>query len=279
MREPDRYAVVGHPVAHSLSPRIHAAFAERTGEALVYGAVEAPLDDFVGTVRHLFEAGHRGLNVTVPFKGEAHDLADRLDPAAARAGAVNTLRREVDGTVSGFNTDGTGLVRDLEACLGGPLAGLEVVLVGAGGAAAGVVAPLLDAGVASVVVGNRTAVRAEALAARFAPAPVRAVALDDLPAAAVVVNATAAGLDGGVPPIPAAAVARARLAYDMIYAPDDAGTAFTRWARDAGAAAVADGLGMLIEQAAAAFELWRGVRPDTDGLRSALRVPTSPVSA
>lgn len=263
----DHYAVIGHPVAHSLSPRIHARFAQRCGEALDYRAVEAPLDDFAGTVRALFAEGLAGANVTVPFKAEARELADRLDPVADRAGVVNTLRREPDGSLSGFNTDGTGLVRDLSVHLGVALEGARVVLIGAGGAAAGVVEPLCRAGIGELVIGNRTAARAEALAARFETVgPVRAAAMAELPAADLVINATAASLAGELPALPDGLILPGTLAYDMMYA--DAGTPFLDWCRARGAGRRADGLGMLVEQAAEAFLIWRGIRPDaTDVLR------------
>jgi shikimate dehydrogenase len=270
----DHYAVIGHPVAHSLSPRIHARFAEQTGQVLDYLAIEAPLDGFVGTLRASFAGGLRGANVTVPFKGEACRVADELDPAAARAGAVNTLRLEADGSLSGFNTDGIGLVRDLAERRGCRLAGATVVLVGAGGAAAGVIEPLCRAAVADLVIVNRTFERARTLAERFADlGPVRALELDATPPADVLVNATAASLEGAVPALPDLAVSDRTLAYDMMYAA--AGTPFMDWARTRGAAYCCDGIGMLVEQAAEAFWLWRGVRPDVNDVLTMLR-PVSP---
>lgn len=264
----DHYAVIGHPVAHSLSPRIHAMFARQTGQQLDYAAIEAPLDGFTELVRASRDLA--GANVTVPFKAEAAALADHLDPPAARAGSVNTLRREPDGSLSGFTTDGPGLVRDLTANLGCELRGASVVLIGAGGAAAGVIETLCAAGVAQLCIANRTAARAEALAARFAPEwPVSAVALDALPAADLLVNATSASLAGAVPALPDRVVCARTLAYDMMYAA--APTPFLRWARERGARIRADGLGMLVEQAAEAFFLWRDVRPDTVPVLQALR--------
>ena len=270
----DHYAVIGHPVAHSLSPRIHARFAERRGESLDYRAVEAPLGDFAGTVRTLFAEGLSGANVTVPFKAEARSLADRVDPVADRAGVVNTLRRESDGSLSGFNTDGSGLVRDLSVRLDFRLEGARVVLIGAGGAAAGVVEPLCRAGIDELVIGNRTAARAEALAARFeAIGPVRAVAVAQLSAADLVINATAASLAGDLPELPEALILPGTLAYDMMYA--DAGTPFLDWCRARGAGRCADGLGMLVEQAAEAFLIWRGIRPDAADVLRMLRPRTA----
>jgi len=272
----DHYAVIGHPVAHSLSPRIHARFAQQTGQQLDYQAIDAPLDGFADLARARLAADLAGANVTVPFKAEACALADRLEPRAARAGAVNTLRREPDGSVSGFNTDGPGLVRDLTVNLGCDLRGLTVVLVGAGGAAAGVVGMLCEAGVAELCIANRTAGRADALAARFLSCgPVRACDLDAVPAADLIVNATAASLAGAVPALAERAVCARTLAYDMMYA--ETSTPFMDWAHKHGARRCADGLGMLVEQAAEAFLIWRDVRPDTAPvlreLRPSARVP------
>jgi shikimate dehydrogenase len=266
----DRYAVFGHPVRHSLSPRIHAAFAAQTGEALSYEAIEAPLTGFADALRAFVAAGGRGGNVTVPFKEEAFRLADRCDALARQAQAVNTLRVEADGSLSGFNTDGIGLLRDLTQNLALELRGRRVLLLGAGGAAAGVIGPLLAAGVAELVLANRTPDRAAALAARFAgQGPIRTAPLA-APGAAfdVVLNATAAGLGGQAPAVPAAAFGPQTLAYDLVYGP--AAAAFLALARAAGARACYDGLGMLVEQAAEAFWLWRGVRPATAPVIAAL---------
>ena len=271
----DRYVVVGNPVAHSLSPRIHAAFAAQLGEAMRYEAVEAPLDGFEATLRALLEDGLAGANVTVPFKGEAAAFADVVDAAAARAGAVNTLRREADGSVSGFNTDGAGLVRDLAGNLGVALRGARVVLLGAGGAAAGVVEPLLAAGVTDLAIWNRTTARAEALVERFgALGPVRSVGDGQTLVADLVVNATAASLAGDLPAGAPEAVGAGTFAYDMMYGPP--ARAFLDRARARGAAGTADGLGMLVEQAAEAFALWRGRRPDTAPVLADLRAGTAP---
>lgn len=271
----DRYAVVGHPVAHSLSPRIHAAFAAATGEALVYEAVEAPRDGFADTVRGLFAAGYAGCNVTVPFKAEACSFADEVDPLAARAGAANTLRVEANGRVSAFNTDGAGLVRDLGANLEVPLAGARLVMLGAGGAAAGVVESLLAAGVAELVIGNRSPERAEALAARFADlGAVRAERLEALADADLLINATAASLGGERPTLAAGLVRPHTRVYDMMYGA--AARPFLAHCAELGAAEVHDGLGMLVEQAAEAFARWRGSRPGTRAILAELRADTSP---
>lgn len=266
----DHYAVIGHPVAHSLSPRIHTLFARQTGQQLDYVAIDAHPDGFPALVRARMGADLSGANVTVPFKAEACALADRLDSRAARAGAVNTLRREPDGSLSGFNTDGPGLVRDLMTNLGCDLHGAAVVLIGAGGAAAGVIEALCEAGVGRLCVANRTASRAEALVARFASGwPLSACTLDAVPAADVLVNATSASLGGAVPALPDRVVCAGTLAYDMMYGA--APTPFLAWARERGAANCADGFGMLVEQAAEAFLLWRDVRPDTVPVMQALR--------
>ncbi|MCC5874544.1 MAG: shikimate dehydrogenase [Gammaproteobacteria bacterium] len=266
----DRYAVFGHPVGHSLSPRIHGWFAEQTGEAVLYAAIEAPLDGFEAAVRTFFAEGGRGANVTVPFKGEACALADQRDPAAERAAAANTLRLEADGRIAAFNTDGIGLIRDLEGRLASRLEGATVVMLGAGGAAAGVIEPLLGSGVGRLVIGNRSPGRARALADRFAAlGPVEAVPMAELPTADILINATAASLDGTVPELAPGLVAGQTLAYDMVYAAQP--TVFLLRCAELGARQTVDGLGMLVEQAAEAFRLWRGVLPDTAPVFARLR--------
>lgn len=267
----DRYAVFGHPVRHSKSPRIHAAFAEQTGQALTYEAIEAPLDGFEATLRAFIAAGGRGGNVTVPFKEQAFALADSCDALAAQAQAVNTLRVEPDGRLAGFNTDGIGLLRDLAQNLHVELRGRRVLLIGAGGAAAGVVGPLLGAGVAELVIANRTAPRAQALATRFAGhGPIHAAALN-APGEGfdVVLNATAAGLTGQAPAVPVSVFGPRAVACDLVYGP--AAAPFLALARQAGVTTCHDGLGMLVEQAAEAFWLWRGIRPATAPVIAALR--------
>ncbi|VVE67611.1 shikimate dehydrogenase [Pandoraea captiosa] len=271
----DRYAVIGHPVEHSQSPFIHAAFARETGQRLTYERLLAPLDAFAATVRVFIEQGARGANVTVPFKLEAHALADRLTERAQAAGAVNTLVFDARG-ITGDNTDGVGLVRDIEGPLGVSIAGRRVLLLGAGGASRGAMLPLIEAKPASLFVANRTAARADELVARFADAASRHhVALagggwTSVPQGFdVVINATAGSLQGEVPPLPAGTYAAGSLAYDMMYGAQP--TVFMSHALSAGAARTADGLGMLVEQAAEAFAVWRGVRPSTDTVRAALR--------
>jgi shikimate dehydrogenase len=266
----DRYAVIGNPVAHSLSPRIHAAFARQTGQRLRYDRLLAPLDGFREVADRFFAAGGKGLNVTVPFKAEAADWVDELDPLARLAGAVNTIRADALGRV-GFNTDGIGLLRDLEVNQGESLAGARVLLLGAGGAARGALASLLAAGPEALVVANRTLARAETVVAGFARETagviLRAAAFAELDGKFdVVINATSAGLDDAVPAVPAA-VLQGAFAYDMMYG---RATAFCTWAQSHGARRAVDGLGMLVEQAAEAFRIWRGVQPVTGDLLVAL---------
>ena len=262
----DRYAVFGHPIAHSKSPQIHAAFARQTGQDMTYEAILAPLDGFAESVAAFIAAGGRGANVTVPFKEEAFKLASRLSPRAQRAGAVNTLAFDADGML-GDNTDGAGLVADLTRNLHCTLAGKRILLLGAGGAARGVIEPLLEQQPAALVIANRTVSRAEELAELFGRG-VRACGFDaaDTPFD-LVINATAASLAGDLPPLSPRVFTADTLAYDMMYGRD---TPFLDFARAHGAR-TADGLGMLVEQAAEAFYLWRGVRPDTAPVIAALR--------
>jgi len=260
----ERYAVIGHPVGHSKSPWIHARFAQATGQDIAYDRIDAPLDGFERTVDAFRAAGGRGLNVTLPFKQAAFRYSQELSERARRAQAVNTLAfRE---RIYGDNTDGVGLVRDLEINLSRRLAATAVLLMGAGGAAQGVVGALLEAGVARLVIANRTVQRAEALAARFPRAAASGYGEVRGPFD-IVINATAAGLDGEALALPGSVLASGTLAYDMVYGRD---TAFLQAARAAGAR-TCDGLGMLVEQAAESFFVWRGVRPATrdvlDGLR------------
>jgi len=267
----ERYAVVGHPIAHSKSPRIHAAFARATAQDMAYDAILAPLDGFVATVAAFRAAGGRGLNITVPFKLQAYELASELTERAREAGAVNTLRFDGERAL-GDNTDGAGLVADIVQRLGIPLRGRRVLLMGAGGAARGVVGPLLRESPAALVIANRTVARADALARTFAPqGPVRSASYAALAGMSfdVVINATSASLSGVVPPLPPGVFAPGALAYDMVYA--DRPTSFLAAAAKAGAATTVDGLGMLIAQAAEAFFLWRGVRPDMQPVIDLLR--------
>jgi shikimate dehydrogenase len=262
----DRYAVFGHPIAHSKSPLIHAAFARQTGQDMTYEAILAPLDGFADSVAAFMAAGGRGANVTVPFKEAAFKLAHRLSPRAERAGAVNTLSFNADG-ILGDNTDGAGLVADLTRNLHRTLDAKRILLLGAGGAARGVIEPLLDQHPAALVIANRTVSRAQELARLFGRG-VSACAFEAADAPFdLVINATAASLAGELPPLSPRVFSPDTLAYDMMYGRD---TPFLSFARTHGAA-TADGLGMLVEQAAEAFFLWRGVRPDTAPVIASLR--------
>ena len=260
----DKYAVVGNPVAHSRSPQIHEAFARATGQDMSYVRLLAPLGGFADAVAQFAREGGRGLNVTVPFKLDAFAVAHAASERAQAAGACNTLLREGDGWYAD-NTDGAGIVRDLTVNLDVPLAGRDVLVIGAGGAARGILVPLFAQAPRSVTLTNRTMARAEALVERFAArGPLVAVAQAGLAGRRfdVVINATSAGLaDDTALPWPPGLFRPHAFAYDMIYA--DQPTTFLRWARAQGAARTADGLGMLVEQAAESFLLWRGVRPDT----------------
>lgn len=261
---PDRYAVIGNPIAHSKSPLIHADFARQTGQDIEYGRLLGSRDDFVGDVRRFFAAGGRGLNVTVPFKEEAWALVDERSPRAELAGAVNTLIPLTDGRLRGDNTDGVGLVRDLTDNQGFDFTGRRVLLLGAGGAARGVVLPLLETTIATLVIANRTAAKAVELAGRCAgQGRIEGCGLDDLAGQHfdLIINATSAGLDDRVPALPDDCLAPGGWTYDMLYG--DTETAFQRWGLAHGAARALGGLGMLVEQAAESFRLWRGVRPET----------------
>lgn len=279
---PDRYAVLGHPVAHSQSPFIHAEFARQTGEHIAYGRIESPLDGFAATVRSFIASADpaaglgpaRGCNITVPFKFQVLPLAQRASARAVLAQAANVLRFDADGWFAD-NTDGTGLVRDIQQHAGVPLAGQRVLLIGAGGAAAGVLGPLVEAGCPSVTVANRTRDKAAQLVQRHAAwADQHGVALaatglaDAGEAFDVVINSSASSLAGASVPVAAAVLKPGALAIDLMYGP--AAQPFLDWATAHGATA-RDGLGMLVEQAAGAFELWRGVMPQTAPVLAALR--------
>jgi shikimate dehydrogenase len=270
----DRYVVAGNPVEHSQSPFIHALFARATGEHLAYGRLLCAMDAFAETVRRFADEGGRGCNVTVPFKFEAFGLAVRHSERARLAEAVNTLRFDADGWW-GDNTDGAGLVRDIEHNAQRPLAGRRVLLIGAGGAAAGALGPLIRARPAVLVVANRTVERAQALLSRHQPLAVShgvrllALGLGDAGASYdVVVNASASSLKGGDIPVDARVLRPGALALDMMYGP--AAQGFLQWAERHGAIG-RDGLGMLVEQAAEAFSQWRGVRPDTAQVLAAVQ--------
>jgi len=263
----DRYAVIGNPVAHSKSPWIHAEFARQTRQDIDYTRIEAPLHGFARTVDAFRAAGGHGCNVTVPFKGEAFDYCGPRTTARARAAmAVNTLRFDGE-TIFGDNTDGIGLVLDLERNLGNSIAGKRVLLLGAGGAARGVLLPILERGPAALTIANRTARRAEELASLFPEVQGGGYGEVSGHSFDLVINATSSGLENQAPPLPAGIFAPGALGYDMVYGRD---TPFLAMARAAGAEA-RDGTGMLVEQAAESFLIWRGVRPDTAPVLAALR--------
>ncbi|HEX8596254.1 MAG TPA: shikimate dehydrogenase [Pseudomonas sp.] len=267
----DHYVVFGNPIGHSKSPLIHGLFAEQTGQQLDYRTALAPLDGFTAFAQAFFKQG-RGANVTVPFKEQAFRMADRLTERGQRAGAVNTLSKLADGTLLGDNTDGAGLVRDLTVNCRISLKGKRVLLLGAGGAVRGALAPLLAERPAVLVIANRTVEKAEQLAQQFADlGPVFASGYDWLEESVdVIINATSASLAGELPPISPSLIQPGRtFCYDMMYAKEP--TAFCRWASMHGAAQSVDGLGMLVEQAAEAFLLWRGVRPDSAPVLAKLR--------
>lgn len=275
----DRYGVFGNPIGHSRSPLIHTAFAAQCAQDLCYEAIEAPRDGFAASIFEFAAGGGRGANVTVPFKEEAYRLAARLTARARLAGAVNTLVFD-DGDILGDNTDGAGLLRDLRVNLGLPIAGLRVLLLGAGGAARGVLGPLLDGRPARLVVANRTAEKAHALAQAFAPVgPLLGHGYPELVGQTfdMVINATSASLGGDLPALPPGVFAAGSVAYDMMYGRDE--TPFLVLARRQGATRCVDGLGMLVEQAAEAFYLWRGVRPETAPVLAMLRHSASATNA
>lgn len=266
-----RYAVMGNPIAHSKSPRIHQLFAEQTGEPIEYLAIQVDPGGFRQAVGNFQATGGQGLNVTVPFKQEAFDLSDLRSDRAELAGAVNTLRFDA-GRTYGDNTDGIGLVRDLIDNHGLRLGGLRVLLLGAGGAARGVLGPLLEQDPSKLVIANRTPGRARDLAAAFAGrAAVEGCGYEDLgaPPFDLIINATAASLQGELPPLPVGLLASGTVCYDMMYAAEP--TVFMRWAEAQGVARVFDGLGMLVEQAAESFAVWRNVRPQTGPVIARLR--------
>lgn len=271
----DRYVVFGNPIRHSRSPQIHAAFAEQTGQRLSYRPQLVELNHFAEAAQEFFRGGGKGCNVTVPFKLDAYAFAGELSGRARRAGAVNTLALQNDGSIYGDNTDGVGLVRDIEQNLAWEINNKRVLVIGAGGAVRGVLEPLLRRHPQYVVIANRTAEKAEQLAREFSDlGEVRACAFAALAAEQfdLIINATSAGLHGESLELPASMLAQDCCCYDLTYGAQP--TPFMRWAASEAAWAVADGLGMLVEQAAESFCIWRGVRPQTrpviDMLRASL---------
>lgn len=260
----DQYAVIGHPIAHSKSPFLHSVFASQTGQSMQYLALLAPLDQFEATVRQFIQDGGRGANVTLPFKIEAYDLCDELTPRAQAAGAVNTLSF-LDNQIRGDNTDGCGLVRDITSNANLDLRGKRILLIGAGGAARGAVLPLLECHPTELTIANRSNEKAHQLANEFRQyGKINTSKFAALAAGYdVIINATSSSIEGQRPDIPDAAFKVETLAYDMMYASHP--TAFMEHARQLHAHP-RDGWGMLIEQAAEAFFVWRGIRPDTSTL-------------
>lgn len=266
---PARYTVFGNPIAHSQSPKIHQLFAAQEGAIIDYTRTLVPdaPNGFQAALSQFFAHGGNGANITLPYKQQAHDLAHQLTARAQAAGAVNTLHRQADGTLLGDNTDGIGLVRDLTEQLGIHLAGKHILLLGAGGAARGVILPLADCQPASLTLANRTHAKAQQLAAQFS---IQAAEYHQLaPSYDIIINATSSSVTGETPPIPAACFSGCLLAYDMFYAAQP--TPFLAHAAQHGAAQTADGLGMLVGQAAAAYQLWRGYIPNIAPVIAALR--------
>ena len=270
----DLYAVVGNPISHSKSPRIHSLFASETGEPVEYTAIQAPLDDFAGTVRQFFERGGKGLNVTVPFKEDAWKLADRRTERAENAGAANTLYLDDEGRLTADNTDGCGIVRDLVVNHGVVLGQARILVLGAGGAVRGVLGPILAEHPAAITIANRTVAKADALVNLFKP-----VAGETALSACgfeqprepfdVIINGTSASLQGDLPPLSPEVLGEQTVVYDMMYSLQT--TTFNPWALEQGAQIVHDGLGMLVEQAAESFRIWRGISPATRPVIEELR--------
>lgn len=275
MTEKEGYAVIGNPIAHSKSPLIHTMFAQQTQQNIQYDARLFELDNFAEQARDFFSKGGLGLNVTVPFKEDAWVFANEHSERAKRAGAANTLKYQRDGRILADNTDGAGLIRDLTHNHNIELTHKRIVVLGAGGAVRGILQPLLAQQPASVLVANRTASKATELAHDFGDLGVihggGFESLQDAQwlGADVIINGTSASLHGQLPPLPDELISVHSCAYDMMYANEV--TAFNAWAKAKGAAHAIDGLGMLVEQAAESFLLWRGVRPNTQEVMAALR--------
>jgi shikimate dehydrogenase len=274
----DKYAVIGHPIGHTKSPLIHGLFAEQTGQRMAYEAIEGPLEPahaFADTVRLFIDSGGRGMNITAPFKLQAFEMADERSERATLAGAVNAMKFE-SGRIVAENFDGVGLVRDIEVNLQQPMAGKRVLILGAGGAARGALLPFIAARPAQLVIANRHLDKAQALVAAAGAGSGTLSAcgyaqLESLGQFDLVVNATSASLTGQLPPVPPSVFGPRGTAYELAYGKGL--TPFLRLARNAGAQGLADGVGMLVEQAAEAFAWWRGVRPQTHVVIDRLTIP------
>lgn len=268
----DRYAVIGHPVSHSRSPFIHSEFARQTGQDIEYDAIDVAPGTFAEAVKQFQDDGGKGLNITVPYKQEAWQLVNERSHRAELAGAVNTIRINDDGSLYGDNTDGIGLLRDLTLNLDMTLHQKHILVLGAGGAVRGVLVPLLEQGPKQLTLANRTVEKAVELATTFGTiAPMQACGFDDLADQTfdIIINGTAASLGGEIPPVPVEVCQGCDLVYDMMYAKEP--TPFMSWARQHGAVKSSDGLGMLVEQAAESFSVWRGMLPQTGPVISAVR--------
>jgi shikimate dehydrogenase len=271
MADPDRYAVIGHPIAHSKSPIIHQLFAKQTGEAISYEAMDVLPEQLGDTISKFAADGGRGLNVTVPHKQGAMVLMDDLTDRAKLAGAVNTITCKENGELEGDNTDGVGLITDLRNNLHVELIDSSILILGAGGATRGIVPPLMQERPAELVIANRTVDKANALANAFVDlgnVSASSFAALDRHEFHLVINATSAGLDGKMPPFPASILGSATVCYDLSYSMHD--TPFVEWAKKNGCQQVYQGWGMLVEQAAESFAIWRGVRPETAEVRAQL---------
>ncbi|MDO8906963.1 MAG: shikimate dehydrogenase [Pseudohongiella sp.] len=267
----DNYAVVGFPVRHSKSPMIHRMFAEQTKQVLTYDRIEVAPEEFIAKVEAFFAGGGKGLNITVPHKERAWEMVDWRSPNAEKAGAVNTLYRLPDGRLAGANTDGVGLVRDIEQNHGCSLENMTVLILGAGGAVRGLLPRLIAARPGRIIIANRTVSKAVTLKTLFADQfTIDVSAYDSLEELAPdwIINGSSAGLQGGMPDLPATLITNHTCCYDMVYAPG--GTVFQHWAKKSGARLALDGTGMLVEQAAESFYIWRGVRPETGPVLQAL---------
>lgn len=268
----DRYAVFGNPIGHSKSPLIHTQFARQTQQDMQYEAIEPELGDFKRRAQQFFSAGGKGANITAPFKGDAYEMAHQLTPRARRAGAVNTLKLLDDGILLGDNTDGAGLVSDLK--LHTDLEGKRILLLGSGGAARGVIEPLLGSNPEQLFIANRTGIKAEKLVEQFSelakPGQLKGGGLDDPTGQFdIIINSTSASLDGAMLPISSDLIGRYCISYDMTYGVTR--SVFSTWAKENGVVLALDGLGMLVGQAAESFTVWRGLRPGAKQVLAELR--------